>query len=144
MTAPTGPVILSVTGNITRTNAPGRPDFDRDMLEALGIVTIKTETDWTKGTIEFAGPLVLALLDAVGAQGQTATAGALNDYKVEIPLVDFRRYPVLLALKSDGAYMTTRNKGPIWIVYPRDQHPELNTPVYKAGWAWQLRILDIR
>jgi len=34
---PKGAVILSVTGNLTTTNAPGRADFDRAMLESLGM-----------------------------------------------------------------------------------------------------------
>ena len=37
---PTGPVILTVTGAIGRTNAPGKAEFDMQMLQALGISTV--------------------------------------------------------------------------------------------------------
>jgi hypothetical protein len=35
----------------------------------------------------------------------------LNDYATEIPMSDFDRFGVLLALKRDGAYMPVRDKG---------------------------------
>jgi len=34
---PAGPVILTVTGAISITNAPGKAEFDQAMLEALGV-----------------------------------------------------------------------------------------------------------
>ena len=52
---PEGPVILSVTGNITTTNAEGRADFDRAMLEALGVTRMTTWTPWTDGQVRLRG-----------------------------------------------------------------------------------------
>jgi len=51
---------------------------------------------------------------------------------------------VLLALKRDGAYMTVRNKGPLFIVYPYDSSPELrNRRIYSRS-AWQVAQLVVR
>ena len=118
---PAGAVILRVTGRIRNTNAEGAARFDRPMLEALGMRKLTTTSAWTTGPSEFEGPLAGAVLDAVGAEGTAVRATALNDYAVPIPLDDLRRYPVLLALKMDGQYLKLMNKGPIWVVYPRDQ-----------------------
>src|SRR5690348_1327742 len=79
---PTGPVILTVTGNIGVTNAPGRAEFDRAMLEGLGMKTIATSTSWTTGKHEFMGPTGKAVLAAVGAKGGALSFVAVNDYKV--------------------------------------------------------------
>jgi hypothetical protein len=31
----------------------------------------------------------------------------------------------------------------LWIVYPRDEFPELQQPEFNDRWAWQLRALEI-
>lgn len=140
---PSSDVILTVTGDIEVKNAADRAEFDREMLEALPLAQIKTSTSWTEGQQTFEGVSAAAVLDAVGAEGSTVTAIALNDYKVEIPLSDFRDYPVLLALKMNGATLRVRDKGPIWIVYPRDDHPELATAEIDQRWIWQVKELHI-
>src|SRR5262249_33696323 len=43
---PSGPIILRVTGSISRTNAPGRAEFDQKMVEALGLERLTTSTNW--------------------------------------------------------------------------------------------------
>jgi hypothetical protein len=141
---PTGPVILTVTGAIARTNAQGKAEFDRAMLEALGLSQLATSTEWTDGKPAFTGVLASKLLAAVGAHGTTVLATALDDYQIAIPLDDFTRYPVLLALTMNGAQLTPRDKGPIWIVYPRDDHPELRNPQINERWIWQLQALEVR
>lgn len=142
--AVTGPVVLTVSGNISKPNADGVFEFDRAMLESLGMTTLTTTTEWTEGPVEFEGVLARDVLDAVGARGNEVLAVALNDYAVPLPVAELYRYPVMLALKMNGEYMTIRNKGPIWIVYPRDQFPELNNSFNNKKWVWQLRELQVR
>jgi hypothetical protein len=48
-------VVLTVTGAIDVTNAPGRAEFDLDMLERLGLGRLTTWTPWTEGEMEFQG-----------------------------------------------------------------------------------------
>ncbi|MFC3230194.1 hypothetical protein ACFOGJ_23290 [Marinibaculum pumilum] len=144
LSKPAGPVILTLTGDIACTNAPGRADFDRSMLESLGMRKLTTRTHWHDRAVAFEGPLARDVLAAAGAGGKTARAVALNDYSVEIPLSDFEAYGVLFALKQDGRFMRVRDKGPIWITYPRDQHPELDTKTIRDRWIWQLRTLEVR
>lgn len=140
---PSGPVLLKVTGRIRNGNADGAARFDRTMLEALGVRQLATSTAWTEGRTEFEGVLASDLLDAVGAEGSGVLATALNDYSVSIPLDELRRYPVLLALKMNGKYLKIMDKGPIWIVYPRDQNRELQDSLTDKKWVWQLRELHV-
>jgi len=74
----------------------------------------------------------------------TVTATAANDYSVEIPVSDFLDYDVILAITMDGERLTLRDKGPLWIVYPRDDHPELSSPLINSRWIWQLVALELK
>ena len=141
---PAGPVILRVSGRIRETNAEGGvARFDRPMLEALGVRKLTTSSAWTTGPTEFEGVLASAVLDAVGAEGTAVHATALNDYAVTIPIDELRRYQVLLALKMNGQYLKIMDKGPIWIVYPRDQYRELQDSLTDKKWIWQLHELQV-
>ncbi|HXV24955.1 MAG TPA: molybdopterin-dependent oxidoreductase [Alphaproteobacteria bacterium] len=140
---PHGEIILTVTGNIEHKNSEAGAIFDRAMLEALGTQKLRTSSDWTDGTVEFEGVPARAVMAAVGARGTTLIASALNDYQVEIPISDFENYPVLFALKMDGHELTVRDRGPIWIVYPRDDFPELRNEKVNSRWVWQLSGLTV-
>ncbi len=140
---PNGRVLLTVTGAIELTNAQGKAEFDRNMLLRLGTAKLRTSTSWTDGTTVFEGVPASDVLGAVGAHGPLVTATALNDYIIEIPVADFAKYGVLFALSMNGVELTARDKGPIWVVYPRDDHPELRNPKVDAKWIWQLANIDI-
>jgi hypothetical protein len=143
-TKPAGPVILTVSGNIEHVGAERVVRLDRAMLEEIGTTKLKTSTAWTTGEAEFEGVLVRDLLDALGAEGTLVVATALNDYVVSIPLRELYDYPVLLALKMNGEYLEIRDKGPIWIVYPRDQFSELRNSMVDKKWVWQLSELEVK
>jgi hypothetical protein len=140
---PTQQVILTVTGDIERRNSQSGAQFDRPMLEALGLEPLRTSTAWTEGTVEFEGVPARRVMEAVGARGQTVLASALDNYQSEIPISDFERYPILLALRMDGRELPS-DRGPIWIVYPRDQFPELQNEEANSGWVWQLREFTVK
>lgn len=141
---PTGTVVLSVKGQISNTNAPGRADFDRAMLEALGISSIEATSPWSDGRRKFHGVLARDVMLAVGAKGQLVTATGQDDYSIDIPAADFMRYPVLLALQRDGKYLQLRNQGPVLIVYPRDDYAELATPTLTRKSVGMLREIVVR
>lgn len=143
MTQPHGRVLLSVSGQIARTNAAGRADFDDEMLAALPQHQIVTHTPWHAGAQTFTGPLLRTLLQETGAAGHTLLAVALNDYRCEIPLADANRFDVVLARLRNGEPMRVRDKGPLSIVYPFDSDPQLRAERYYARAAWQLRSLIV-
>jgi len=139
---PTGPVVLTVTGAIAETNAPGKAEFDMAMLDALGDDTVTTATEWTEGAPAWEGVRLSRVLDAVGAKGDTVLARAINDYSGEIGMDMVRDYPVLLATHLDGKPLPA-DKGPLWIIYPVDDYPEL-LERDDLLWAWQLATIDVR
>jgi hypothetical protein len=137
-------VILTVTGAIANADPSGRIEFDLYALENLGLSRLTTWTPWTDGEIEFEGVWARRLMAAVGARGSEVEARALNDYKEVIPLEDFHRYDVLLAMRMNGQLMRARDKGPIWIVYPWSGHPELDDFATREKSVWQLSALHVR
>jgi hypothetical protein len=144
LAAPAGEPLLTISGKIARTNKDGEAVFDRAMLEALGTVTIDTANPWVKGVAHYEGVPVSRVLKAVGAQGSTLVAKALDNYTGEIPMADFADERVILALKENGAYLTPRNKGPLFIVYPFDTHPEFRTELYFSRSIWQLNRIEVK
>jgi hypothetical protein len=143
LSAPSGPVILTIRGAIQHANAKDSAQFDSQMLATLETHTLETTTSVTDGINQFEGFLMRDLLDWVGADGEQVIATALNDYIVEIPLEDFYQYDVLAATHMDGEALTPRDKGPLWIVYPRDDHSELQDIRYDYRWVWQLSGLQV-
>jgi len=136
--------ILEITGKIANTNSADRAKFDLPMLEKMGISRLKTSTAWTEGQPVFEGVLVRDLLGAVGASGDKVTVVALNDYKVDIPMADFQNFPVILAYRMDGEALRVKDKGPLWIIYPQDDYPELKNKQTQNKWVWQVKEIQIR
>lgn len=140
---PAGTPILIISGNIANTNEGQTAMFDRDMLEAIGMETVETKTPWYAGISRFEGVPLDKLMQRVGASGTSVRAVALNDYETAIPLEDFKKFDVILALKRDGNYMPVRDKGPLFIIYPYDNDAELRSQTYYARSAWQVAKLVV-
>lgn len=140
---PSGPVILTVTGRIARTNAPGKAQFDLAMLAALPQGQFNGETPWTNGKVTLSGPLAPALLDVVGAADGVLKVIALNDYSADVPAADLRENAAILATHRDGAPMSVREKGPVWIIYPMDRNPALRNAIVYQRSVWQIRSIDV-
>lgn len=143
--SPTGLVVLEISGKLKVSNSGTSAVFDIEMLQGLGMRVVKTSTVWTDGGPHlFEGVLARDVLAAVGAQdARTVTVRALNDYSIEIPVSDFYEHDVILAMRMDGRQLTARDKGPLWIVYPRDGYPELQDERVDQRWVWQVKQLEV-
>ena len=143
---PSGAVILTVDGLVGHTNIAKQAQFDLAMLQALPASTVYTSTVVTDGVKRFDGVLVRDVFNLLNPspESQKVEAIALNDYLVEIPFSDFYDYDVLLATHMDGVLLTPVDKGPLWIVYPRDSVRKLQDIRYDYRWVWQLKNLHIR
>jgi hypothetical protein len=136
--------ILSITGLISKNAVDGAATFDRESLEALGMESFETKCPWYTGTVKFEGPLMSSVMDRVGATGKTLVVQALNDYTTEIPMDDFTRFRVILAMKRNDEYMSVRDKGPLFIVYPYDSDTELQSQLYYKRSAWQVARMIVK
>ena len=140
---PRGEILLTVRGQISVTNAPGMARLDRTLLLEAGDAELRTVTPFTDGASTFSGVLASRLLDWLGASGSEVRCRALNDYSVVIPIAELRAYPVLLALDRDGRPLSVRERGPLWVIYPWSDYPELDDRVHRQRSIWQLSELDV-
>lgn len=142
--APTGPVVLTISGAIGVSNIEGAAVFDQAMLDGLAQHTITSQTPWYDGDRTFSGVLVSALLEAVGATGSALSVTALNGYSAEIPRDDVTLHPVILASRVNGELLSVREKGPLFVIYPFDTHPELFNEVYFGRSVWQVTAMSVQ
>jgi hypothetical protein len=108
--------------------------FDLALLDQLPQHSFSTRTPWYPDARKFSGVLLSDLLKAV----------ALNDYRVEIPVEDLVRHGAMIASQLDGKPIAVRDKGPLLIIYPFDDKPELRTAVHYSRAIWQLKGLELR
>jgi hypothetical protein len=144
--APTADVVLTVGGDISKSNAGPTVSLDLATIERLGLVKYQVHDPWLDADHEFSGVLLADLLDTVGASSESMTMRlvALDDYEVEIPIADARRWPVLLATRMDGQPMTIEDKGPTRVVFPYDTFPEIDRLTYKDLWIWSVETIEVR
>lgn len=138
ISAPTGDVILTVTGDIDQKNMADSLQFDFAMLRALDDTVVTTSTIWTQQTQVFQGVSLAVLADLVGTHSGSFHATGLNDYSVKIPFSDMIEDGPIIAYKIDGEPMSVRDKGPLWIIYPYDQGPEYRSEVIEGP---RMRVL---
>ena len=140
--APTGPVVLTVKGEISNTNAGDTAQFDRAMLDGLKHRKAEMETPWTEGKVTFEGPLLREILTAVGATGTILKVRALNDYAADVP-ADDARLQTILATKLAEKPMSVRDKGPLMLVYPFDLDADLYNEKYFSRSVWQIKEIEV-
>ena len=143
MALPSGPEILEVNGAIAVSNEDGKAVFDLEMLDALPQRVTKATTPWYTGEHEFSGVIVSDLLDYLGAEGESVTVTALNDYSAEIPMEDIGKYPIILATRIDGKELSVREKGPLFLIYPFDLDATLYNEVIFGRSVWQIAALTV-
>ena len=135
---------LLVVRNVAAKDDPEVRLTEAELL-AMPQVTVRTRTEFTDGVVEFVGPLARDVVELVGRHGaDTAHLVAANDYSVDVPLEDFYAYDVILAMSANGERLTRRDKGPIWLMYPLDDHSELQDPLYNVRLIWQLTTMELR
>lgn len=143
--APTGKVLLTVNGSLANTNDNGAASFDLALLQTLPQQSFSTRTPWYPQPRKFTGVALRDLLAAVGAPaGVALKAIALNDYRVDIPAEDAARRGAMLAYLLDDKPMSVREKGPLVVIYPFDDMPELRNAVHYSRAIWQLRTIDLK
>jgi hypothetical protein len=143
LAAPQGEVMLTVGGTISHTNAGGEMQLDMALLEALPQHEFATRTIWTEGSVTFRGILLRDLLEVAGASGTQLRLTALNDYQITMPVSDVAGDGPLLAYMMNGAPMSVREKGPVWLVYPYDAKADYRTEQVYSRSVWQLARIEV-
>ena len=143
---PAGSLSLDVDGEVRVTNNADHTayHFTEAQLLALPAHSITTATTWTPRST-FTGPLLSDVLKAVGAYGSEIEIHTLDDYTCVVPVADAARYGVVVAYAMNGQRLKVSNFGPLFLIYPRDQHPlELYGAAGDSKFAWQIKSMTIK
>ncbi len=136
LSAQTVLTVASMSGDVVKT-------LSLADMQALRQIEVKTSNEFVDGEKIFRGPLVRDILGLVNASAaKKVIFTAANDYQVEVDVAEFYKYNAILALTQDGALLSKRGKGPIWVIYPMSDFIELRDPVYNSRLIWQLVKLE--
>jgi hypothetical protein len=141
---PQGPIVLTVRGLIEETNRGKDADFDLAMLQSLPQYNITTLHPWIESRHSYKGPRLADVLSQVGAHSQQLTLVALNDYQVDLDFDEIAKFNPILAWSENDRVMKVRDKGPLWLMLPIDEYPELLQIPYNDFMVWQLRSIIVK
>ena len=139
-------VFLTVGGNIKKFTNEKDKTFEYSEADYLALPpsSITTSTAFTAKS-KFEGPRLSDVMKDVGASGKSLRLVAVDNYARDIDLKELEKYGVILAHTRNGTRLTRRDQGPLWSIYPRDNHPQiLNTPIAASKYVWQVCRIDVQ
>ena len=112
--------------------------YRRSDLALMRRVTFRTTTIWTEGSHEFSGVPLSEVLKESGVVLGDVDLYAANDYVATMPLTEIEPDAPIVADLMDGAPMSLRDKGPLWVVYPYDADRRYQSETCFTRSVWQL------
>ncbi|QXE24685.1 hypothetical protein B6N60_03392 [Richelia sinica FACHB-800] len=93
----------------------------------------------------FQGISVASLLKKFGYQPGTTevTFVCYDAYQVTVKLQDLLTYPIILAIARDGKPIQRDQGGPIYLVFPHSQYPQLKQTYNDSMWAFYVSHMVI-
>ncbi|QDQ25155.1 molybdopterin-dependent oxidoreductase [Chitinimonas arctica] len=152
---PGGPVLLTLTGAVGKSNRPAFDpafdqmlgkhkvsferaySFDYAMLTALPAVTIKPTLEYDGKPHILRGPRLSQVLKVAGVpdDGVRILLQAIDGYAVVVTPAQIKQYDFILATERDGLPLPLGGLGPLWAVYDADRIPELAGKPLKERFA---------
>ena len=167
-TRASGPALLTLTGDVAKTNrGPLDPaldqmmvkhgieftkayQFDAAALRRLPAVTIRPTLEYDSKVHVLTGPLLDTVLDAAGApKGDAVQLGlrAVDGYRAPLTRGLARSYRMIIALAIDGRPLALGGLGPQWAVYDADRIAPFKDKPLKERFAlcpWGLYLVDVQ
>lgn len=117
--------------------------LDLARLDALPQQQFSTTTLWTVGVQEFSGPSLADVLSVAKAEPGNLSLMAANNYSVTLERDLIEADVPIIATRIAGRTFGTRDRGPLWLVFPYDSHSRYRTePIYAAS-IWQLTQITV-
>jgi len=141
--APTGEVVLRITGTIALTNEDRAFALDMEMLRALPYLAYEVEDPWM-GLQAYGGVELRTLLELVGIPADARTVVMIAADKKEFPVAvkNALHYPILIVFTLDGDALPGSLGGPLKLAFPYHSHPEIMEIYDPMSWAWF--VVEIR
>ena len=136
-------VLLKISGDLDNPNAGDEVHLDLAMLQSLPVTSITTHTPWNKELQHFEGVRISVLLKTIGAKSSQFAAEGLDGYRFNVKNLDLDRYPIIIAYRQNGHPISIRELGPLRIIMPFDDFPELLTQKNQSRSVWQLVSMEL-
>lgn len=118
--------------------------FSRTALLSLPMHTIDTSTLWTTSA-RWEGPRLADVLARAGFKGRTLRVYSYDGSVQDIPIAFVHRYEPILAYRENGVELSLRNFGPLFLIFPRDQHLDvLASEVGSRRFVYQIKHIEVR
>lgn len=134
---PRSKIILTISSQTKAMNKDGTAEADEAMLEAMDTTEMLTSHSWYDGQVRFEGVCMDRLLDR-------AEASRHDRHNAELPRREPGQYSVTLAVRLNGATVSTPNIGPVLIVYSHYRKTELSAEQLYSRSVWQAAKLVVR
>ena len=125
--------------------ASGRAPVELTMqdLAELPQNGFETSTIWSNGLQRFDGVLLTDLAAHLEVDGEVLELSALNEYLVDFDMSLEVERQALVATSRNGEPMSSRDKGPLWVVFPYDKDEAFQTETVYALSIWQLDRISV-
>ena len=119
--APTGDVILVVTGDIADPNAGDECQFDAALVEQYA-VDQTIDDPWMGDGLEYRGLLLSDVWELCGGSDDAtaATLVAKDGMTLDIAKKDLEAWPIMVAYQVGGEDLIDDLGGPVKVVFPAD------------------------
>lgn len=136
---------LEISGLVKSNSPRGSFLFSEADFLALKAVNLTTATAWTPRS-EFIGPELSSVLAAAGVSPKATEMRfyAIDAYEITIPISDLGKYRPVMAHTQNGRRLEIATRGPLFLVYPRDQYPELSAIKGQAQFVWMVCKIVVR
>jgi hypothetical protein len=166
-TRPDGPVILTVGGQVGRSNRPPMNNaldqmmhkhgvrferaftFDAAQLQRLAAVSITAQLEYDQQPHTLRGPLLTTVLEAAGVDLKAAWGlglRAVDGYNVRVSQAQMRDLNMIVATHLDGQALALGGLGPQWAVYDPKRVPWLRDKPLNEQFAlspWGMYYIDV-
>jgi len=131
--APTGDVILKVTGDVASPNAGDECQFDTDLFDQYGVAQT-LDDPWMGDGLEYRGLLLSDIWELCGGSGDATAAimVAKDGMTLEIAREDLEQWPIMLPYQVGGENLVDELGGPVKLVFPADARETYNDD----QWMW--------
>jgi len=157
---PTGPHILTISGDVLHPNRPAFNAFrdaflkfhdksferafafDRAMLAALPQRKLRANSYNFPSQVTAEGPLLSDVLGQAGVREQAPiTVTALDGYTVTLTAEDRAATTYILAITVDGQPLGLAGRGPTWLI--EDTGGVIADEATEAKWVWSAFYMEV-
>jgi len=138
--APTGDVILTVTGDLETPNVGDECQFDADLFDQYAI-TQDLDDPWMGEGLDYRGLTLARIWELCGAadDAEVATLVAKDGMTIEVAAADLQEWPIMVAYQVNGEDLIDDVGGPVKVVYPAEAADTYDDDT----WMWWLAEIQI-